>query len=247
MSKWVGAVALSTALLIAASSPDRKDPRDWSAQDVERILADSPWSQPAAATFIDPEDKSVPENPSLPGAAQAGMAGPRGASDGRWDGGVSKNVSTRLPTISVLVRWDSASPVREALLRSHLPVPEDATNYVITVKGLVPAGRYRQGGSLQTKSASGGDLNSSGVEADPERMLEGVMAESKLWVGGKRTIASDDVKLDAATGDLHIFFPRSPEIALHDKEVVFATRFGSLTLARKFKLKDMMFQGKLEL
>ncbi len=212
------------------------------------MLSDSPWAQPASAIFADPEEKTRPPDGPLPGAAQAGVAGARSTPDSRWDGGVGRNVSAQLPTLTVIVRWDSALPMREALSLSNKPVAVDVKNYIVTVKGLVPAGRYRQQGSLQTKSESSGELSSSGVEIqDPERMLEGLMADSKLRVRGKGSIASSDVKLDAGTGDLHIFFPRSANITLSNKEVVFSTRFGSLTVAKKFRLKDMVYGGRLEL
>lgn len=46
-------------------------------------------------------------------------------------------------------------------------------------------------------------------------------------------------------------FPRikndTPLITLEDEEVTFFTRFSNVTLKCKFKLKDMVFQGKLEI
>jgi len=42
-------------------------------------------------------------------------------------------------------------------------------------------------------------------------------------------------------------FPRSVPYTLDDKEVEFATKLGDLSLKYKFRLKDMVFNRKLEL
>jgi hypothetical protein len=47
--------------------------------------------------------------------------------------------------------------------------------------------------------------------------------------------------------DLFIAFPRSAGISLDDKEVEFVTKIGPLVIRKKFKLKDMVFNGKLEM
>ncbi len=190
----------------------------------------------------------------LPGAAQAGMAGPHGVSDGVWDGGVGKVPGGGVPALSVTIRWDSALPVREAARRlpagagaeypSYTPA-QAGKDYIVTVLGLVPARGYRSAGQLPTQSRSDDD---STVDAhDPEQMLEGLMAQSKLMRRGRKSIAPEDVKLDASTGALHFFFPRSTAIELNDREVMFATLFGSMTIQKQFRLKDMIYRGKLEL
>ena len=191
--------------------------------EVEQVLSNSPWSQTANAVFPDTRDNEPVSVYALPGAAQAGMAGPKGATDGRWDGGVGKNTGRgQVPTLPVLVRWDSAAPVREALSRSHENAPaESSRDYVITVIGLVSAGKDQQ--------------------------LEGLMSHSTLKVPGKPPVAAEDAKVDAKTGAVHLYFPRSAAITASDKDVVFATRFGSLAVAKKFHLAEMVYHGRLEL
>jgi hypothetical protein len=78
-------------------------------------------------------------------------------------------------------------------------------------------------------------------------MLEGIMSRSRLVVHGRTSIEPEDVKLDPATGTLHLYFPRSAEIRVEDREVLFVTRFGSMTLQKSFDLKAMVFNGKLAL
>lgn len=237
-----------TAAVLYAGQPWSKDSSIWTKQDAQRILADSPWAQPAIASFASVDaDEPAPPGP-LPGAAQAGMAGSRGATDGNWDGGVGRVPSGGLPTLPITIRWDSALPVRQALLRlepgaAAYNAAQAQRDYIITVIGLVPSGRYRSAGQLDTQSRSDSAIDPQ----EPEQMLEGLMAQSRLMPRSGKPIAPEDVKLDASTGALHLFFPRTEAIELKQKEVTFATRFGTMTIQKQFRLKEMSYQGKLEL
>lgn len=243
------------ALLLAASEPWTKSPQKWSAKDAERVLTSSPWAQPANAEFAAAQDDEPPPPGPLPGAAEAGMAGSsRGATDGRWDGGVGKMPRGGVPTLPVLIRWDSALPVRDAQAQlangtraadSDKVVTEEqaSKDYVITLIGLVPAKRYRDTGQLGGVSTSDGRVDAR----DPEELLEGLMASSRLMRRGRPAIAPENVRLDAPTGTIHIFFPRTNPITLRDKDVVFTTQFGSITVRKVFHTEGMTFEGQLEL
>jgi hypothetical protein len=246
MIRVAGLLPVCAVLLWAASQPWKSsDPKDWTSQDADRVLTNSPWAQSVSASFALAEDDPPP--PPAIDVPQAGMPSPRnGATDGRWDGGVSRVNRNGTPTLEVTVRWDSALPVRQASERKRggLPYsPEQLRkDYIVTVIGLVPAGRYGQP-QLRTNSSSDGleDLR------NPEEMLEGMMRYSFLFPRGKSSIRPEDAKLDTSTGALHIFFPRTQAIEADDKEVTFQMRFGSLSVVRKFRLKDMMYHGQLEL
>ena len=100
------------------------------------------------------------------------------APPGRWDGGTGRNSMGSLPSLPVTVRWDSALPVREALRRvsgSETPGASSG-DYVITLTGLIPAGRYHSAGRADTSS------NSDGVsdKRNPEELLEAFMSSSRL-------------------------------------------------------------------
>lgn len=241
-------IFLVGALCLAAALPWHKKPEQWTSEDAQRIISNSPWAQPASATFPDPRKDDVPQSVySLPGAAEAGIAGSRGATDGRWDGGVGRNTGGGLlPTLSVIVRWDSALPVRQALLRleqgSSLGEPK---YYLITVEGLVPAGHYKDAAKLEGKSSSDESITEN--SANSERVLEGLMANSKLIVRGHAPISCENAKIDPKTGAVHLSFSRTVEIKRSDKEVAFITRFGSLLVEKRFRIGDLTYDGKLEL
>jgi hypothetical protein len=218
-------VALGTAVAGPPWKGKTSDPSKWSHADVEQILSNSPWSQTANAEFPERQEDEPVNVYSLPGAQQAGLPGgsKAGATDGRWDGGVGRNTGHgQVPTLPGLVRWDSAIPVREALALSHETLPgESGRDYILTVVGLVSAGK--------------------------DQPLEGLMGHSTLRVPGKPPVGAEDMKVDSKTGAVHLYFPRSSAISANDKDVVFSTRFGSLTVVKKFHLAEMLYHGRLEL
>ncbi len=258
--RFTALILLLGLAVLGAPQPWRKDHAEWNKQDVERMLSESPWAQAAAATFPDTRGTPPQSVYDLPGAAQAGMPAPKNAAtDGRWDGGVGRNTGAgMLPTLSVLVRWDSALPIRQALLRSSELGPQPqatpgagsdsgSTSYVLTVIGLIPANQYRRPGTLPKQSTSDGSDGTTRPAIDTEQVLEGLMATSRLYVRGKTALRPEDVKIEPETGVIHVFFPRSAEIKRSDKEVVFTTRFGSLSVDKRFRLSDMVYQNRLEL
>lgn len=238
-------MAIAVVSMVAAEPWSHKDPAKWTPKDVQRVLSDSPWAQSTGAVF-----SLAAEDPASAPVTPPPLPGPGGAPNTgvRWDGGVGRSRGAD-PTLNVLVRWNSALPVREALSRSseggQQPyVAEHATtDYIISVVGLVPAGRYQSVGRTERNSRSDDTVDAR----NPEEMLEGLMAASQLIPKGKATIRPDDAKLDGSTGTLYIFFPRTQPIGLDDKEVAFTTRFGALTIQKSFRLKDMNYQGKLAL
>ena len=221
-------------ILCATQFWSNKDSAQWTANEIERLLSDSPWAKQVGASFDNStEEEEGSAAASLPGAAQTGMANGRGVSDGKWDGGVSRTIHGGAPSLRVLVRWDSALPVREALLRSqaggNARFDQVDKDYIVTVMGLVPGGAAQRSGQ------------------NPVEMLKGLIARSALLRLNKPVLRPDDVQLDASTGAVHFFFPRKEAITASDKEVLFVTHFGSIRVEKSFRLKDMMYRGKLEL
>jgi hypothetical protein len=238
-------LVLVFALLSASSGdPWDKDAAQWTDQDAQLVLSDSPWVQSVEAEMHDPRDDRDEYSAPPPAGERAGMAGQTNpvAPSGRWDGGTGRNSMGSLPSLPVTVRWDSALPVREALRRvsgSETPGASSG-DYVITLTGLIPAGRYHSAGRADTSS------NSDGVsdKRNPEELLEAFMSSSRLLPRGETAIAPSNVKLDPASGALHIFFPHTRPIEAKAKEVVFVTRFGDFRVRAKFRVKDMRYQGK---
>lgn len=243
----IAAAGITAVILLAADPWSSKDASTWTSRDVQQVLTDSPWAQQAGAKFGLAAEDPPEAPPPAPPAAQAGLGGPVN-SGVRWDGGVGRSRGAD-PTLNVLIRWDSALPVREALQRSNPDSRQAyiheraARDYIISIAGLVPAGRYRSVGQAASDSRSDDSVDAR----NPEEMLEGMMSASRLTAKDKPAISPEDAKLDAATGTLYIFFPKTAPITASDKDVMFMTRFGALSIQKQFRLKNMKYHGKLEL
>ena len=158
--------------------------------------------------------------------------------------------------MNVLVRWDSATPIQQALARRGdpaTPAPEpkaageaSARHYVITVVGLRTQGRRVRS---DNSDSDGGDGESRGTR-DPDLVREELMSSSELLLKGRNSLTPDDIKItgrDTASG-IQFFFPLTMDpISLDDKDVTFRTHLGSAKVEKKFNLKDMKFKGKLDL
>ncbi len=89
-------------------------------------------------------------------------------------------------------------------------------------------------------------------------LFEQMKKETILKIKGRDPIPARDVRfgsdqgqgLDAKTGqvgvELVVFFSKE-EITLKDKTVEFITRLMDRRISKKFKLKDMVYHGELEL
>jgi hypothetical protein len=233
--------AVAAIAVCAGEIWSTKDYSHWSAEDVNRLLTDSPWARQVNALLSSaPREVDRTVIPP-PGASTNNMGGTRGVTDGRWDGGVGSPIDDSAPKLPVTVRWDSALPVREALLRSrssdHLSSSEDAKdnvdkslnepekNYIITVIGLLTNDQAR----------------------DRERVRKELIGAAKLIRMRKAPVRPENVELDASAGAIQVFFPRTDPIRLTDKEVTFQIQFGSIRVEKNFRLKAMTYKGKLEL
>ena len=256
--------AAATLLLFApfvfcSESWGHKNPEQWTAQDVARILTDSPWAKQGSVRFPvtiehDESPGSAQADPNAAGVgSRAGMPLP-GGQTGRWDGGVGRDRSG-VPTLPVTVRWDSALPVRRALIRSggsDETLARSATDYIVTILGLWPGETSQRTEPAEDNSLGAVPPGTQTLPAQSPReelghMRQELMNSTKLLPKGQAGIAPDDVKLDEKTGAIHLFFPRNKPITLNDKEVTLSTQFGSMYVIERFRLKDMTEKGKLEL
>ena len=233
-------------LLLAGEKWAGKDYSQWTAEDAGRVLDDSPWVKHAQA-YLGTTDEDARTYPvQAPTPREAGLGG-RSASDGNWDGGVGRMNRGTDPTLPVIVRWDSALPVRQALLRSHAAGVRDTENtlsqpdkyYVIAILGLAPARKS------PVDSSTGDDIDRDQFEMT--RTRQGLLNQARLMRRDKKAIVPEDARIDPSTGTVQIFFPKTDPIAAADKEVTFGTMFGTIRVTQKFRLKDMMYRGKLEL
>ena len=165
------------------------------------------------------------------------------------------------PSMNVVVRWESALPVRQAMQRlagqtqsatertADASVEPAVDKYVVTLVGLPMRGRRNRGENEGGVEGGPGGENPRQGQRDPAQMRERLLSTTKLIPKGRDPIAPDDVKMEEQEGTrvLRFYFPKTYAISMDDKEVSFETRMGPMKVEKKFRLKDMTYKGKLAL
>lgn len=195
------------------------------------MLNKSPWAKQGSLIIAGNPggvlgDLNRPGRTSTPSRGTA-PPGSRGAGE---PGGVGETGMSGPPQINVLVRWESAAPVREA---AHQVVPAEALRYyIVSLSGMPAIGHEPQG------------FGEAGNELEPRK------EETALTRKGKDPIQPERLQSVEQAGRRAVlfFFPREAHpITLEDREVTFATSMGPARLAVRFPLKEMLYQGQLEL
>jgi hypothetical protein len=251
------AAAAAAITLFAAEGWKKHEFTQWSQDDVDRILNDSPWAKETLATFEAPHSHSAGGSDESEGGTSIGYTAPSPINNGMPAGpgrspdsaaaGPIDAAAASMPTIRVVVRWESALPVKEALLRlkfgAHPPAPGDAgytldrveKDYVLAVVGLtLPSSRKKP---------------APGEESPQDRMRDELLATTTLTPKGRQPILPEEVRVNPpeARSEVLILFPRTQPIEASDKEVTFDAQWRLLGMRKSFRLKDMMYRGKLEL
>ena len=142
---------------------------------------------------------------------------------------VGKPLPSGAPTIRLLVRWESALPVRAAELKAHEPTPPTLSDdgYIISVYG-VPA---------------------SFAKGDPTSLGSPLKESAALKREGKKDVLPSRVEVFELENSVVVVyqFPLSAEIGKKDGVVEFSARIGRLQVSQHFLVEEMQFQGKLEL
>ena len=229
--------------LSAAEFWQSKPYTEWSDKEVQKLLSNSPWSKEVVVTL-----GGASGGGSGKGSRKGGGGG--GNTEGTFDGPAMGNAGTSgrngvsevgggapssgTPTMNLVVSWRTALPLRQAIAKQKFRaeagtspdakkvIEEPQKYYVLVVTGL-PA---RMGGG--------------GAE-----MKDALMKNSSLSVKGKEPIVPEDIQYGGGTA-LYLF-PKTVAIDADDKEVDFSTRLGQTIVKTKFKLKEMVFNGKLDL
>ena len=220
---FTGLAAASIAL--AADIWASPDFMQWEETDTRKLLSNSPW----AAEYAIPD----------PSAGKASAAGSVGASGGSMGRG-------QIPLQTFTVMWRSATPIKRALVRLMSPdglspaaqefLDREEPDYVVGVAAV-----KEFFGPIPTDADVLKSYASLEIKGQPAREPEGVTLQ------------------DDQTGvSINYQFSRDNPITVDDKDVEFIFQMPRaagedgktpkpLMIKRKFSLKNMMFDGKLEL
>ena len=163
---------------------------NWTTDDADRVLTDSPWAKPTTV--------GVPELRA---------------------------------EIYLTVRWASALPVRQAFALQQSKAPETIEiaepEYVVEIAGF-PTTLIRQGA----------------------RRFEAELADSaRLIVAGRPNLKP--VSAHVPEHGMHLMatlrFPKFETLDTKEGDIAIQAASGSLKVDQRFKLKDMIYDGRLEL
>jgi hypothetical protein len=222
---------LSSTVLLLAGAPawQSKPIAQWDENDAKQVLRNSPWVKRATASLLfQPSKDQLRAGGKMGGGKSVGLSSLELSS---LVGGSSQhsNSTTKKPSYLVL-RWESASPVRTAESKLQDPdAPEwDGEYYAIAVHGVpIDAGRLDEAGQSE-------DLKKLGVlKREGEKALTAAKVEITSSGEGRATVL--------------YLFPRAKAIAAEEKRVEFDAQFGPIYVAQYFYPQEMRLQGKLEL
>ncbi len=266
---------LGSTGLQAADFWEKKEYKQWKSKEVHKMLTKSPWAQNVSldpmrmrrggfenveggptqdpsARRGDPEQSQgggggggFGGSGANPPSGSVGSGGGFGPPSGGPGGGGGPNLGGRRPAarrgpppINVTVRWASALPVKQAIIRARYRGDFEESEkdqqllnmkdeqYVVLLSGL-PSRMAR------------------GLQRNTDRIKQMTVLHRKK----KDPIAAASVEVLPRDQfvEIFMFFPREEAIALEDKDVELRTEVGPFKIKRKFKLKKMVFNDKLEL
>jgi hypothetical protein len=235
---FIVAVLALTGMALGQEFWVKKDYTQWTEKEVQKIMTDSPWSKDVTVATAPPGGSSLDMGSGgggggggeeEGGGGGGGGGGSRGGGGGRGGGGSN--------TVKLTISFRSAVPLKQAVVKSRMAaggdVPADAkeflgreeTYYVVMASGL------------------------------PQRMLRDArdpdeLKKSQIKRGKKTPVAPADVQFQQGqrqTVDVLFLFPKTDPIVEADKEIEVILRLGKFDFKKKFALKDMVFNGKLEM
>lgn len=224
--------------LFAADFWQSKKSSEWSDKELSKMMKDSPWSRQAVVSMGQGGGGGRSGGGSGEGGG-GGRGGGGGKGGGGSKGGGGEGGGGGMPTIGLQIRWSSAKPVKLAMARMKFGAEADTKpevkemvdraekDYLITIDG-IPAMMARQG---------------------PEKLIVALKKGSFIHCPGKDDLAPSDAQVGQGEKGIValVSFPRKDSYSLDDKEVEFSMKMGNISAKRKFKLKEMVFEGKLEL
>jgi hypothetical protein len=223
------ALPLAAVLLIAAdlSWTDKPIPQ-WSAEDAQQVLTDSPWVKivtPRSVRDLSPDERRNGGDMEAGIGKGVGLAGIGLLGPGRQADALARAHYKPTPN-AVVVRWESALPVRAAEQKvSETGVPMlDNDDYAVVVYDILIPKRYNLARELRgaafLRRDNKKDLKPSSVEI---------------------------LRQDDGTATIVYLFPRKVEITKKDARLLFMAQIGRLFVSQFFYPGHMLLQGQLEL
>lgn len=245
-----GACLVPWKNLYATEFWNKKDPSQWTGEEIDQLTSKSPWAKYVTAQYAPGSNNGgygqgggYPRN----GGGMGGMGipgmGRRGGMGGGQPGGGYPQSSNYKGT----VRWESAQPIRDAL---KTPLPDGfEKRFVIGVRDipLIEDRPQLQRNPDDTDQDSTRSSTQDSNTSISKRTLDNLKMMTTLTPKG-RDSAQPGVVQQMTPGGTYFLFGFSKEFldfGKKDHEVTFATQLGKLMVKAKFDPSEMMYHGTL--
>jgi hypothetical protein len=225
---------------LAAADFWQKPYTEWSDKDTAKMMTDSPWAKSVSVSMSSPGGAGGA--PPMPPGGGGGFGGPGGPGGPQGGGGSEFGPGAQgsaPPTFDVVARWQSALPIRQAFVRLKFGAEANKS---------AEAGKILEQQDKPYEIVLSGPMGMflGGKPGDAAKALSEVSFLSSRRTGEIKAVQIE-VGKPGKTMDVVFAFPRSMPFTVEDKEVELVTKLGTSTLKYKFKLKDMVLNGKLEM
>jgi hypothetical protein len=259
----LGLAGFTADVALGFSDLHNSEPSEWTGPEVYQILNNSAWSKmvkvnlpSVGAGGLDNQNGANTNSNAgvgTPAGGRRGMGGGMGGggrtqrtySSGSGASGSSSGGAARSGPTEVTIQWQSALVVRMAAAKkagesvdpaAYKPLDE----YVVAVIGLPITA---VGGP-----AASADSNSTLSAEEEQRVEENVKSSTTILRSGHEPLKPTKIELDQGKdGRMLIHFSKSDPIRASDKSVEFRLAMGHTEVRKKFPLKEMEYQGKLQL
>jgi hypothetical protein len=223
-------LVFTSVLLFAQDPPWKTKPIDkWDSEDANQVLTSSPWAQrvtPQWVRDLSPDERRMGGDMEADRGKGVGLDGLIGIFDPAREAEAVARAHAKPDPGTVLVRWESARPVRAAEQKSPDPAVaalDTDQYYVIAVYNMPTPENWNEGelrGVAALKRAQSKDLKPSRVVMN--RKEDGL-------------------------ADVFYLFRRSVEIRKRDGNIIFQAQVGRLVVTRIFSTFEMQIHDQLEL
>jgi hypothetical protein len=231
---------------------DKKDPSQWTGEEIDQLTSKSPWAKSVTAQYAPGSNNGgygqggggYPRNGGGMGGGMGipGMGRHGGMGGGRPGGGYPQSSNYK-----GTVRWESAQPILDAL---KTPLPEAfAKHYVIGVRE-IPLIEDRQRSEQNPDDTDQDKPKLSTQDSDTsisKRTLDNLKRMTILRPKDRES-AEPELVQQMTPGGTYFLFGFSKEFldfGKKDHEVTFTTQLGKLVVKAKFDPSEMLYHGVL--
>lgn len=254
-----GACLIPWKNLYAREFWDKKDPSQWTGEEIDQLTTKSPWAKSVNAQYAPgdhgdqrggggyPGGSRTPNSYPPPwggGGGGVGIGFPRRGGMGR-PGGASQSSNFK-----GTVRWESAQPLLDAL---KTPLPDAFANlYVIGTRDIPYLENNRQRRSQNSNDNDQDQPKLSKPDTDNDassdkRDIDRIKTITTIQVKGKGIVSPTVVQQMTPGGSYFLFgFPKDAlDFGKKDHEIDFSTQLGRLLVKAKFDPSEMLYRGNL--